>query len=112
MSRVDTQYAERHSTPSFKDEAIILLKLTFEKRLRLYGPFPVEGEYGARFVAESMVGNGCLEFVKVVPFTMATRAEEMANALRVILTDPKLSTWLRENDPKAFEQAHNAVVGL
>jgi len=31
--------------------------------------------------------------------------QQLINALQVIMQDPKISSWLKENDPKAYEQA-------
>jgi hypothetical protein len=37
------------------------------------------------------------------------RASRMEAALRVMVLDPKISSWLEANDPKALEQALNAL---
>lgn len=37
-----------------------------------------------------------------------TKKINLYNALGVIVKDPKISKWLKENDPKAYEQASNA----
>jgi hypothetical protein len=36
-------------------------------------------------------------------------ATVMANALKVVALDPKISAWLAEHDPKALEQIDNAI---
>jgi hypothetical protein len=35
--------------------------------------------------------------------------QKMANALRVLILDPKTQAWLMDNDPMALKQARDAV---
>ena len=40
---------------------------------------------------------------------MVNVKQTMLNALKVIALDPKISAWLRENDPKALAQVARAI---
>jgi hypothetical protein len=40
---------------------------------------------------------------------LEARNKAMANALQLIVRDPRISEWLEQNDPKALEQALGAV---
>ena len=41
--------------------------------------------------------------------TLIAAAPEMFEALQVLILDPKINAWLVENDPKALEQASQAI---
>lgn len=42
----------------------------------------------------------------------AVALQNVENALKVFLTDPKIRKFLDENDPKSVEQATKALKGL
>lgn len=41
---------------------------------------------------------------------MKNATQAMVSALLVITRDPKISMWLKDNDPKALNQAQDALV--
>ena len=47
------------------------------------------------------------------PLVNAIHAESMSlwNALAVVVIDPRINQWLRENDPQALRQAERALLG-
>ena len=53
--------------------------------------------------------TSALEIAEHVEKAAKPRCAETLNALKVLTLDPKISAWLRANDPKALEQATTAI---
>lgn len=69
-------------------------------------PPRIEGQGGAIAIVVTAGKSG--DEVRANAHLLAA-APAMVRALAVLVFDPKISTYLKENDPKAFNQANDAL---